>query len=262
MRVTAAFEALLKRQPEFGEKFRLPFAWNSYTPFLLDKGPNNLLRLADREQKKMRQDFGIDLVAIFLDTMGLAACFENENMAAQVQRVVAGLLRVSDETGALCINVDHMGKDTEAGMRGTSAKRDCVETILACFCDRVNGDKPTNHRMQLLKVRDGEEGRVIPYRLQSVDMGKDEDGERVSTAIIQWEPNRPWKKEKRQQKKGRTDVVLDLALKETGSPVDEGKLREVFYRIHGGERKTANQAWNRALKDSGLEVDLDGLLSR
>ena len=127
----------------------------------------------------MREEFSVDLVAVFLDTMGLAACFENENMAAQVQRVVAGLSRVSDDTGALCINVDHMGKDQDAGMRGTSAKRDCVETILTCFCDRENGDKPTNHRMQLFKVRDGEEGRVIPYRLDQVDMGVDEDGEQA-----------------------------------------------------------------------------------
>jgi hypothetical protein len=178
IRVTAAFEKLLNKQLEFGERFRLPFAWNTYAPNLFEKGPDNLLTLADREAKRMLQDFNVDLVAIFLDTMGLAACYENENMAAQVQRVVSGLNRLSDETGALCINVDHMGKDQDAGMRGTSAKRDCVETILACFIDRDKNNKPTNHRMQLFKVRDGEEGRTIPYRLEQVDMGVDEDGER------------------------------------------------------------------------------------
>src|SRR6516165_3569745 len=260
MRVTAAFEELLPKQMEFGERFKLPFAWNTYAPNLFEKGPDALLKMAHREAKTMRQEFGVDLVAIFLDTMGLAACYENENMAAQVQRVVSGLNRLSDETGALCINVDHMGKDTDAGMRGTSAKRDCVETILACFCDRDNGDKPTNHRMQLLKIRDGEEGRVIPYRLKQVDMGMDEDGERVSTAVIRWEPDRPWKKEKRKQKNDRTDVVLDLAIKETGVPVDEGKLREVFYRLHGGDKKAANRAWHLALENSMLVVREDGLL--
>jgi hypothetical protein len=30
-------------------------------------------------------NFGVDLVAIFLDTMGLAACYENEDKAAQVR---------------------------------------------------------------------------------------------------------------------------------------------------------------------------------
>jgi hypothetical protein len=71
----------------------------------------------------MRQDFGVDLVAIFLDTMGLSACYENEDKAAQVQRVVSGLFKLSDETGALVIGVDHYGKDQSAGLRGSSAKR-------------------------------------------------------------------------------------------------------------------------------------------
>jgi hypothetical protein len=259
MRVTAAFEEVLDKQLEFGERFKLPFCWNTYAPNLFEKGPENLLRLVNREQEKMRREFNVDLVAIFLDTMGLAACFENENMAAQVQRVVAGLNRVSDETGALCINVDHMGKDNDAGMRGTSAKRDCVETILACFCDRDKDNKPTNHRMQLFKVRDGEEGRVIPYRLEPKNMGLDEDGKRVMRCVVQWEPNRPMQGRKK-QKNARTDVVLELAVKETGLPVEEVRLREAFYRKHGGDNKSANRAWHLALKSSGLRVCGDGLL--
>jgi hypothetical protein len=252
MRVTAAFEELLPKQMEFGERFKLPFAWNSYAPNLFANGPDALLKLADREAKKMRAEFGCELVAIFLDTMGLAACLENENMAAQVQRVVTGLNRLSDVTGALSINVDHMGKDTDAGMRGTSAKRDCVETILGCFCDRDNGDRPTNHRMQLLKVRDGEEGRVIPYRLVPVDMGVDEDGERVPTAIIRWEVNRPMPKKKGREKL-KTNFPMQQAIKEVGGlPVDVEVLREAFKKCHGGERKSVNMAWLRAIKDMGL----------
>ena len=181
----------------------------------------------------MRAEFNCDLVAIFLDTMGLAACYENENMAAQVQRVVSGLSRVSDETGALSINVDHMGKDTEAGMRGTSAKRDCVETILGCFCDRNNGDQPTNHRMQLLKVRDGEEGRVIPYRLQSVDMGVDEDGDRISTAVIRWEVERPVPSKRKKQAK--REVALEAAIAEVGLPGEWEALRTAFYKFYGSK---------------------------
>ena len=176
----------------------------------------------------MKNEFGVDLVAVFLDTMGLAACFENENMAAQVQRVVAGLSRVSDETGALCINVDHMGKDQDAGIRGTSAKRDCVETILTCFCDRENGDTPTNHRMQLFKVRDGEEGRAIPYRLEQVDMGVDEDGEKVSTAVVRWEVDRPVQGKKRKERPNRGIEVMEMAIKAVGLPAEESVLRTVF----------------------------------
>ena len=260
IRVSAAFERLLNRQLEFGERFKLPFAWNTYAPNLFEKGPDALFKLADREAKKMRQEFGVDLVAIFLDTMGLAACFENENMAAQVQRVASGLNRVSDETGALSINVDHMGKDQDAGMRGTSAKRDCVETILACFIDRDKDNKPTNHRMQLFKVRDGEEGRIIPYRLEQVDMGVDEEGDRVSTAIIRWEPDRPPQPKRRPPKKLKTDITLERAIKDIGLPADPDVLKKVFYKHHGGANHAANAAWHRAVDAEGLVLKDDGKL--
>ena len=227
----------LNKQIEFGERFKLPFAWNPYLPNLFDKGPDNLLRLVSRESKRMREEFSVDLVAVFLDTMGLAACFENENMAAQVQRVVAGLSRVSDETGALCINVDHMSTDQDAGMRGTSAKRDCVETILTCLIDRDRNNKPTNHRMQLFKIRDGEEGRVIPYRLRPVDMGVDED----HTCVVQWELDRPPQSSKQQIARRKTDVTLERAIKEVGLPGDVEVLKAAFYKFHGGTPRTANE---------------------
>jgi hypothetical protein len=191
LRVTGAFRAALGQQMKLGDPSRHPFSWNTYAPNLFEKGPDALLKLAERDAARMRQEFGVDLVAIFLDTMGLAACYENEDRSAQVQRVVSGLNRLSDVTGALAINVDHMGKDQDAGLRGTSAKRDCVETILTCLIDRdKHTNKAINHRMQLFKIRDGEEGRVIPYKLKTVDFGVDEDGDPITTNVVEWEPNR------------------------------------------------------------------------
>ena len=31
----------------------------------------------------------------------------------------------------------------------------------------------------------GEEGRIIPYRLKPIDMGKDEDGEPITTCVVE-----------------------------------------------------------------------------
>jgi hypothetical protein len=261
LRVTTAFEGMLPKQLEFGDRSRLPFAWNTYAPSLFNNGHETLLRLAEREAQVMKRDFGVDLVAIMLDTMGLAACYENENMAAQVQSVVTGLNAVSEATGALCINVDHMGKDQDAGLRGTSAKRDCVETILTCLIDR---DKKTNraknHRMQLFKIRDGEEGRVIPYRLKPVPMGVDEDGDPISACVIQWEPDRPPQaKEREMPKRRKTDVNLQLAIQDVGGlPADVDELRAAFYKRHGGTKASACQAWNRAIREMGVGVTDDG----
>jgi hypothetical protein len=260
--LTAALEGLLDKQMKLGERGRLPFAWNSYSPNLLEKGPDALIKLVEREAKKMREEFGVDPVAVMLDTMGLAACYENENMSAQVLRVLGvGLNRLSDATGALVIDIDHMGKDQDAGMRGTSAKRDAVETILACFADRdKKNNNPTNRRLQLFKIRDGEEGRIIPYKLMPMDMGRDEDGDLVTTCTVKWEPGRVMPKGREPPKKKKTDFTLEQAIKEVGMPANVEVLRNAFYRIHGGDRRAANQAWHRAINAKGFEFVGDSVV--
>jgi hypothetical protein len=43
LRLTAAFEDILEKQMTFGERAKLPFAWNTYTPNLFAKGPDALI---------------------------------------------------------------------------------------------------------------------------------------------------------------------------------------------------------------------------
>ena len=251
MRVTAAFNAVLNKQMQLGERSRLPFAWNTFEPNLFNNGPDALIRLVERDAAKMKHEYGVDLVAVFLDTMGLAACYENEDKAAQVQKVVSGLNKLSDTTDALVIGVDHYGKDQGAGLRGSSAKRGHVETILACLVDKDKRDKTTNHRLKFEKIRDGEEGRIVPYRLKPVSCGLDEDGDPISTCVIQWEPQRPLRKHKQPQRL-KTNVTLDRAINDVGLPADPDVLRTAFYKHHGGTNHAANMAWHRAVEAEEL----------
>jgi AAA domain len=258
VRSDVAFGAVLNKQMEFDDRAKLPFAWNTYEPNLFDKAPDALIKLVERDAKKMRREFSVDLVAIFLDTMGLAASFENEDKSAQILKVVAGLAKLSDATGALAIVIDHFGKNQQAGLRGSSAKRGGVETVLACICDRDKENNATDLRMWLEKVRDGEEGRIIPYRLRTVPWGVDEDGEQVTSCVIQWEPNRP-PPPKHQASRRKTDVTLEQALDEVTLPAEVEVLRAAFYKFHGGNPRAANTAWHRAIKATGL-VLINGCL--
>ena len=252
LRVTAAFEAVLNKQLEFGDRALLPFCWNTFEPNLFASGPDNFIRLVEREAQKMRQEFSVDLVAVFVDTEGLAACYENEDKAAQIQKVRSGQAKLSDVTGALSIHVDHYGKDQHAGLRGSSAKRGHADTILACIGDRDKNGKVTDLRMVFEKVRDGEEGRVIPYRLKPIDMGRDEDGDPITTCVIQWEFDRP-QSSKRQASRRKTDSTLDQAIHKVGGlPANSDALREAFYKLHGGNHRAANTAWHRAIQSMGL----------
>jgi AAA domain len=254
MRLHAAYNHMMKKQMEFGDdKWKIPFCWNTYSPSLFGEGPDALLKIVARDAAKMQRDFRVEMVAFMLDTMGLAAVYKREDDAAQVQKVVSDLGRMSDETGALAINIDHYGKDQGAGLRGSSAKRAGADTVLACLVDRDKDDKPTNHRIAFEKIRDGEEGREVPYRLKQVDVGVNEDGERETTCVIEWEINRPSPKKKGAPKKRKTDATLARAIEEVGLPAEPDKLKESFYKFHGGSNHAANAAWNRALRESDLE---------
>ena len=255
LRSTVAFDAVLSKQLEFGDRAKIPFAWNTYEPDLFHKGSDNLIKLVERDAQRMRQEFSVDLVAVFLDTMGLAACFDNEDKAAEVLKVVAGLAKLSDATGALSIVIDHFGKNQQAGLRGSSAKRGGVETVLACICDRDRQNNPTNLRMWFEKIRDGgDEGRIIPYRLKTTKWGVDEDGEPVTSCVIQWEPNRP-QPSKHLAPRRKTDVTLEQAINEVGLPADPEVLRAAFYKFHRGNTRAANTAWHRAINATGLGLE-------
>jgi hypothetical protein len=78
--------------------------------------------------------------------------------------------------------------------------------------------------------------------------------------VIQWEVDRRQQPKRKQQQKKKTDVALELAIKEVGLPADVEKLRAPFYRHHGGTAHAANAAWNRAINAMGLEVSGDKLV--
>jgi hypothetical protein len=150
----APFEAVLAKQMQLGDRSRLPFSWNTYEPDLFHQGPDGLIKLAERDAQRMRQECGLDLVTVFLDTMGLAACYENEDRAAKAQKVVFGLVQLSDATGALVIGVDHYRKDQQAALRGSSAKRGQLKQFSRVWLTRTR-------IINLYKIRDGEEGELF-----------------------------------------------------------------------------------------------------
>jgi hypothetical protein len=118
----------------------------------------------------------------------------------------------------------------------------------------------TNLRMAFHKIRDGEAGRVIPYRLNQVHMGIDEDGDPATTCTVQWDPNRP-PPPKSQRAKPKTQDTLHKAINDVGGlPADPAALRKAFYVRHKGNQHTANAAWNRALREAKLVPTGDGRL--
>jgi hypothetical protein len=169
-----------------------PLCWRRYsgkTPLLWPGGLEQLKTLVLAAKEEMRARFDKELVLIIIDTIGVVAGWENENDAAEAQRVAAMLETISALTGALVVQLDHYGKDIKAGTRGSSAKEGHVDNILTCLADLDDNRRHSNHRLVVSKVREGEEGRIIPFRLEMVNCGVDEDGDQVTTRTIHWQPD-------------------------------------------------------------------------
>jgi hypothetical protein len=147
------------------------------------------------------------------------------------------------------------------GLRGSSAKRDSPETVLALLADQDENGIRGNYRMAMVKIRDGMEGRIIPYRLEEVTLGVDPDGDPITTKLVRFEPDR--KLERQATRRGRpakqTDDKLEAAAVEVGGwPADPTALRRAFYRLHGGTAGAKRVAWLRA--KASLRAGPDGRL--
>ena len=167
---------------KFGGSGPQPFARQAGgVPLLTD--PDALEKLkahAQEAAKHALEKFDLPLVLIVIDTVSAAAGFTDENSASETQKVMTTLRELSRATGALVLPIDHYGKQTETGIRGSSAKSAAADAILACLGERDNEGNVSNHRLAITKLRNGPTGRVIPFDLRQTET------EFGSTCVVDW----------------------------------------------------------------------------
>jgi len=169
---------------------KLPFAWIDDCPRLLAPGAVNALAgLAREAAERMQKDFGVALVLIIVDTMVDAAGYTrsgDENDAALAQLIMKRCAELSRLAGALVLGIDHFGKAAETGTRGSSAKEGRADVVLALLGDKAVSGEVSNTRLAVRKNRAGPGGRELPFSVRSVDMGTGDNGEPITSLVIEW----------------------------------------------------------------------------
>lgn len=169
----------------------LPFAWIEECPRLVDAGAvEDLITVADQAAVEMRQRYDLPLALVIVDTVAAGAGFDDENSAAETQRVMTALERLSQHTGAFVFGVDHFGKSTETGTRGSSAKEAAADVVLAMLANRDEAGNTSNTRMAVRKLRGGRIGQETPYPLDQVEIGNDRWGDPITTCVVNWQTDR------------------------------------------------------------------------
>lgn len=149
---------------------------------------------------------------IIIDTMARVMGSADENTALGIDDLVRNCDHIRRVTGAHIMLVHHTGKDTSRGARGSNSLRAAIETEIELTRDDDTGLITA----KLSKQRDGPTGYKFTYRLRQVEIGADQDGDPVTTCLV--EPADPGHAGRavRSEAAQRALGLLDKALTEGG----------------------------------------------
>lgn len=108
---------------------------------------------------------------IIIDTLAAASGGANENSGEDMNVVLSHCRKLHEATGALVLLVHHSGKDAARGARGWSGLRAAVNTE---FMVQHEPSSPIR-KLIVTKQRDAEDGVQLPFKLQSVPLGFDNE---------------------------------------------------------------------------------------
>jgi len=187
------------------------------------------------------------VVLVVLDTLNAMMTGGDENSSADMGAMIAAARRIMDAVGCSVLFVHHSGKDETKGSRGHSSLKAAVDMEI-----QVTGNEG-DRLAEVLKLRDGETGQRLGFRLDAVDLGPDPDpdadeGERISSCVVQALALAPEKA----KPKIRRDVALD-ALREAIS--EFGQKLPATSTIPGGVKAVTLDQWrNRWALRTGYET--------
>lgn len=186
---------------------------------------------------------------IVVDTFARVMPGANENSGEDVSKVFYHCDQIHQQTGALVLLVHHSGKDASKGARGWSG----IKAALECEIEITRFE---NDRMaRVSKLKDGEDGAEFGFKLRTVSLGEDADGDAITSCIVEHGAATP-KEQRRREPKGAVEklvqrTVLDLTALDgadlTVSQVIDHAVNQMAHDAGAGKRDTRRQHALRAL---------------
>lgn len=123
--------------------------------------------------RKLLDATGMAPGIICIDTVALAIGGD-EDKSEIVSPFLKAMKRVAQDTGATVLLLHHPGKDESRGPRGSSGFVGNVDQSLYM----------KDGKIFTKKVRDGSKDQVMAFKLRVVEVGKDADGDPVTTCVV------------------------------------------------------------------------------
>nr|WP_253880177.1 AAA family ATPase [Paracoccus aminovorans] len=127
----------------------------------------------------IREDFDQMPSLIVVDTLARTMGAGDENTAKDMGMFIKSIDLLREVTGAHVMVIHHSGKDASKGARGSGSLRAAVDTEIELT--RTDDVVTAEARKQRDMPCDG----VFAYRLKGVFLGHDEDGDKVTSAVVE-----------------------------------------------------------------------------
>lgn len=124
------------------------------------------------------QEFG-GASLIIVDTWARVTAGSNENSAEDMGKALGYCDALRRATGALVLLVHHSGKDSSKGVRGWSGMQGAADVVLEVT--RSNEDR----EVEVIKLKNAQDGERFGFRLVPVWIAEDEDGEDVTSCVVE-----------------------------------------------------------------------------
>lgn len=166
----------------YGKRINAYCKWHNIDPATLDLGvitaaPNFL----DREDisdvvAAIAAAGGADVIVV--DTFAQVTPGANENAAEDMGNALANVRALREATGSMPILVHHAGKDLSRGSRGWSGLKAAVDFEL-----EVSRHEDGHREIRTSKMKDGDDNQTWPFRLETVMLGYDTDGDEITSCV-------------------------------------------------------------------------------
>lgn len=120
---------------------------------------------------------------IVIDTLSRIMAGGDENSAADMTALIRNIDAIREATGAHIILVHHTGKDTARGARGHSSLRAATDTEIEVGVVGEEGDE--SRAAMVTKQRDNQGGETFAFTLKPVSLGTDQDGDEVTSCVVE-----------------------------------------------------------------------------
>lgn len=192
------------------------------------------------------KQMGVDIALVVVDTLAAMSPGANENSSEHMSLFLKNCQNIRDITGGNCMIVHHRGVAAERPRGWTGLYANC-DNVIEVICDETR-----NRTARILKLKDGEDGASIGFRLQAVEISTRASDNKAITSCVVVPSESPSTRQaaKRASLPPQTRVAYDALL---SALIARGQRAPVALELPIGTRVVDFRYWRDAFRSRSFE---------